>query len=367
MGIKHTAESFVLSEGNNVITILKLYGGKIGGTEKACSTLYQMLSALYPKKVKVAYAIEFNECPINDYEFHLGLSPCLKVLFYIRYLLSVLCLVNKNKIIICTDLATSSIVSIAKIITKSKVQIIAWEHFPYEKNGKLIAFIFEKFKLHKQIRKFVFNNSVERDKLNYISDKSKLEVIPNAIVFPDRFVTQENLGTDIIRLLYVGRVSEEKGVDRLIKSVIDFQERTPSCHVSLTIVGGGEILSILQREYSTNQNIIFAGFQSDVEKYYLQSDVFVSGSRFECFPISVLEALSYSIPVLSMDDSGGTASILKQGEFGFIVNSVFEFYNKLHELCNQTLRCRLGSNGREFVKANFTHQIVSEKWRKLVE
>ncbi|WP_240195179.1 glycosyltransferase [Salmonella enterica] len=41
-----------------------------------------------------------------------------------------------------------------------------------------------------------------------------------------------------------------------------------------------------------------------MEKFLEKNDVFVSGSYFECFPVTILEAMSHGLPIISMDTSG---------------------------------------------------------------
>ena len=77
------------------------------------------------------------------------------------------------------------------------------------------------------------------------------------------------------------------------------------------IVGTGEEEKKLQEEITKNnlqKNTIILPVSSDIGSIYLNASVFVMTSRFECFPMVLLEAMSHGIPAVSFDCPTGPAT-----------------------------------------------------------
>ena len=91
-----------------------------------------------------------------------------------------------------------------------------------------------------------------------------------------------------IRLLSVGRVSREKGLDDFCSLQIPGTRKT--------VVGDGPYLATLQRRYP---DVEFAGARTgrDLARYFANADVFVFPSRVDTFGVVIIEALAVGTPV----------------------------------------------------------------------
>ena len=65
--------------------------------------------------------------------------------------------------------------------------------------------------------------------------------------------------------------------------------------------------------------VIFAGFHKDPSPFYITADLFVLSSDYEGFGNVIVEALSYSLPVVSTDCPFGPREILDNGKYGVLV------------------------------------------------
>ncbi len=127
--------------------------------------------------------------------------------------------------------------------------------------------------------------------------------IPNA-VGEDFF--QHNAAApsrETLRLLYVGRLTVQKRVDRLIEAMRHV--RSPA---HLTIVGDGEdrgMLEALARSYDLT-NISFVGMKDgpEIREYHCINDLFLISSDKEGAPLSLLEAMAAGLPVIGTDVLG---------------------------------------------------------------
>lgn len=106
-------------------------------------------------------------------------------------------------------------------------------------------------------------------------------------------------------ILWVGRISEEKQpleVVRIMKYVVEKQP-----NYVCRILGDGENSNLKSKfeamidQEGLNNNIILEGFHKDVEPFYENSDVMISTSSIEGFPLSIMEAASYGLPTVIYD------------------------------------------------------------------
>lgn len=116
-----------------------------------------------------------------------------------------------------------------------------------------------------------------------------------------------------IQVLYVGRVSKEKGLDDLCKLQNKYD---------ITIVGDGPYLKSLRKKYN---NVIFPGytFGKELAKYYVSADVFCFPSKTDTFGIVVIEALCNGTPVAGYNVTG-PKDIIKQGVTGYYGDNLTE-------------------------------------------
>lgn len=148
----------------------------------------------------------------------------------------------------------------------------------------------------------------------------RVEVVPNVIEPPVRI--GEKPDDDICRFLFLGLVCKNKGVwdilDTMRQNKASFEGR-----VQIIIGGNGETELLQQRirDYGLDSIVKFAGWVAGDKKARLltTADAFVLPSYIEGVPISLLEAMSYGLPVVTTG-VGGIPNIVKDGVNGFIIS-----------------------------------------------
>lgn len=124
--------------------------------------------------------------------------------------------------------------------------------------------------------------------------------------------------SDVPVLAVVGRLSYEKGVDRLLEACARLRE--DGLRFYLRIVGDGperEKLEQMARDLKLEDSLVFMGFQANPYPIMEGTDVIVCPSRFEGFSTVVTEALILGKPVVTTPCSG-MRELLGQSEFGLI-------------------------------------------------
>jgi glycosyltransferase involved in cell wall biosynthesis len=120
-----------------------------------------------------------------------------------------------------------------------------------------------------------------------------------------------------IKLLYVGRVSEEKNLACLARGFrLLAQGRNDVC---LVVVGDGPLRSRLQREVA-DLPVAFPGVLRgrDLARAYASSDLFVFPSETDTFGVVVIEAQASGLPVV-VSGKGGPRDALRDGLTGSVV------------------------------------------------
>jgi glycosyltransferase involved in cell wall biosynthesis len=151
--------------------------------------------------------------------------------------------------------------------------------------------------------------------------KEKIYTIPNAI----NHKKIQNLAPakETSDIIFVGRLLGHKNIDVLIKAVNIVKKSNKN--IKCIIIGDGpekENLENLSRKLNLEKNIIFKGVIPKTENIYRlmkSSKVFVLPSTREGFGITVIEANSCGIPVITISHKDNAAkSLIRDGKNGFV-------------------------------------------------
>jgi len=150
---------------------------------------------------------------------------------------------------------------------------------------------------------------------------SKLEVIPNSLPvsqfdipkssktrYRKQILKKHKLPEDAFIFGNLGRITQEKGTDVLVKAFAEFLEHPlRSKHpFYLMLVGGGNLegeIKDLIKDLGIKKNVILTGVfaEEDKAKYYSAFDVFVFPTLAEGFGLVLMEAMVSELPILSSD------------------------------------------------------------------
>lgn len=122
-------------------------------------------------------------------------------------------------------------------------------------------------------------------------------------------------------IVYMGRVSYEKSIDQVIKAFAHLQKQMPK--LTLMIMGDGpekNKLKKLSLELGLDKKIIFTGRYSHdnaLLDLLCANDIFVTASKSENMPVSILEAMSCGLPVVAAA-AKGIPEIVKNNQNGLL-------------------------------------------------
>jgi glycosyltransferase involved in cell wall biosynthesis len=211
----------------------------------------------------------------------------------------------------------------------------------------------------------IFNNYYGREvfvKRGFSSAKSI--VIQNCIndIQPE-LVRQEK---EIIKILSVGRFTSQKDYLTALKAILLLKEKVHQKQIEYVLVGDGELYQQIQNWIKNLQlqNVTIVRNPSNVEDYYREADIYLLSSDSEGMPNSVMEALNFSLPVVSTD-AGDADFLVKDGITGFLVpiKDYKMLVEKLYELVSDSsLRNDFGMNGHRLLIQEFSEKTLQEKF-----
>lgn len=149
--------------------------------------------------------------------------------------------------------------------------------------------------------------------------------LPSSVLeMPNPTPLQSDITSDLqsSRVIYVGRLSPEKGVDFLIRSWALVKADPDASNWTLRIVGDGpdrQALENLARKLGVEASIEWTGFTNDVRQHYLAASILVMPSEYEGMPLVLLEAKQMGLPVVSTNHLGAQR-YLTPGQEGLIAN-----------------------------------------------
>jgi glycosyltransferase involved in cell wall biosynthesis len=158
----------------------------------------------------------------------------------------------------------------------------------------------------------------------------------------------------IVNLVSVGRLSQEKGIDRAIR--VHKRLKDEGFAVRWYVIGDGPLRAILEKKVKKaglRDKFVFLGFRSNPYPYIKAADIVVLPSRTEAAPLVVAEALILGRPIVSTD-VGNAATRIRSGFNGLVVpNSLKGLYNGVKALLvNPSLRAQYETQLKGYVYDN---------------
>jgi glycosyltransferase involved in cell wall biosynthesis len=193
--------------------------------------------------------------------------------------------------------------------------------------------------------------------------KSRVHICPNGIPEIVQKFKYQNEVTKPVEILFLSNLIESKGVYALLEACKILKKNGIIFHC--TYVGGeGDISAeeLKQRidKLDLSEVVHYAGRKYGAEKseVFSKADIFVLPTFYsnECFPLVLLEAMQFSLPIISTFE-GGIPDIVENNISGFLVHQrdIIDLAEKLELLINNPpMRQKMGTAGRKKYEADFT-------------
>ena len=223
--------------------------------------------------------------------------------------------------------------------------------------------------LFKNTKVILLSERLYEDVSKYV-EKENVFFCPNGIpiINPEEKTTSKK--NSVPKLLFLSNLIESKGVYVLLKALEILKNQGLKFHCNM-VGGEGDISSIKLNQKINDLNlqeyVTYLGKKYGDYKYeiFQSSDIFVFPTFYhnECFPLVLLEAMMFGLPVISTSE-GGIPDIVKDGETSFVIDK--QNPNQLAEkikwfIDNPEEAILMGEKGREHFLENYTLEIFERR------
>lgn len=198
--------------------------------------------------------------------------------------------------------------------------------------------------------------------------ESVIRVVNNG-VDTKRFHFYKQHSHETLRIITVGRLCWLKNQNMTINAVCDLRQQ--GFQIELSLVGDGpdrQKLEDLVKKREAQDYVHFVGLKTNVEDYLNEADIYVSSSKTEGLPLSILEAMGCGLPIIATN-AGGTKDIVHNGKNGILIGTdkIEELKTAIVKLYNEKdLRLAFSLGSQEIVKS-WSIQSCVEGYLKLYE
>ena len=210
--------------------------------------------------------------------------------------------------------------------------------------------------------------------------ETKIQHIPNGVSVS---MVEKKKSDDVLYVISTVRLDRQKGIDVLLNAwaKVVAQEKTPR----LLILGEGPLeseLKQLTKSLEIIDSVKFVGLVNNPEDYLKNSDIFVLPSRAEGISNALLEAMCTRLSCIATNISGNTELISEKtkqpvslGEFiiernGILINPDDDeglYKAILFLIKNKREREDIGRRGLEFIRTNYSIDLVADKYIALYQ
>ena len=227
-------------------------------------------------------------------------------------------------------------------------------------------------------------------KIISVSDSEKQRLVKNDGVEPSKIITIHN-GIDYEKYHVAPRsdiktqlgIPKESQVVGIVAAIIEIKNHElflltareilkQNTTVKFLIVGDGDRRAAIEKlasELKIHDDVIFTGFRNDVADIISIMDVGILTSHSEGIPVTLLEYMSSSKPVVCTD-VGGISELVEDNVSGFLVppNDYQAFATKIYRLLtDEELARKMGASAYERVRENFSEGIMMEKIKRVYD
>lgn len=207
--------------------------------------------------------------------------------------------------------------------------------------------------------RFITVSKSERSKILRlkITQENKIALIENGVNIPKDSIRPE-LKYKSNKILQVSRFDFAKNSLLLLDIVNELNKKKDEEKFEFHIIGDGPDRILLENKFKDKgiSNVVFHGFQGNLTKYYSDSFCYISTSRWEGLPLTLLESMSHGTPSI-VTKVDGNKDLVSHGQNGYLfnINSPQEAADFILKLKNdKELYQDLSKNAKQLIADNFS-------------
>ena len=228
-----------------------------------------------------------------------------------------------------------------------------------------------------EMEKYVYTNV---DRISFVSSASRQSFIANhPYVNPDKVffvyngvdylpVIDHKKNDDVIEICCVASITTRKGQHYILEALRK-TDNLKDYKIHFTFVGDGDQRPYLEKyaaDNGLNDYISFVGVTNQVDKYLVNSDIYILPSEDEGLPMAILEAMRASLPIVSTP-VGGIPEIIIDGYNGYLIHPSVEGVLSFLDRLNNTDWISFGRNSRKIFEEKFTVEKMIDGYSALLQ
>jgi glycosyltransferase involved in cell wall biosynthesis len=243
---------------------------------------------------------------------------------------------------------------------------VVWEHFNFNFSISVIR------KLSRKLAARYSSAIVVLTQADYtVWKKSSSCRAPVVIINnPSPFTVVDEINERQHIVLSIGRLTYQKGFDRLLDAWAILKSKDSS-DWQLHIVGSGELKDALDKQikhYKLSSSVHLFPATQQIENHYRDAAIYCLSSRFEGFPMVLLEAQSYGLPIVSFNCQTGPEEIVVNGSGILVKDGDAEALAEelLHLTSNENKRIEMSEKSLENA-GQYTIEKIIREWVWLLD
>ncbi len=213
-----------------------------------------------------------------------------------------------------------------------------------------------------------------RSQAHEITADIPIEVITNAIELNMFTPPAHKPPLDVVRLIYVGRLTASKDPFLLIKAIQILETLDDVAPFALELLGDGDLRPQLEKmilSQDLTHRVFLRGWvdRAYLVQHYQQSHIFVTGTIWEGMPNTVLEAMACGLAVVGTD-APGMDQLVREGRNGYLVptKDAAALASRLQLLINNPIElARMGTESRKMTEHEFTWDHITQQYVQIYE
>lgn len=310
--------------------------------------------------------------PLNDkihlYDINLSGNRIQFVAKYLKEIKRIVALVNPDVLIVADSTYKAYLVT---LIVKNKRIIYECHNSIYVQLGPSKKYFYMKWipNLKLRFHRYVANKmtdfvALSKDSMNEWQQPNGV-IIPN----PNWLKTTETANLDSKKILIIARHSYEKGLDCFFSIWKQIAYEYPDWQVEIYGKTSDELnYKTIVNQLGIGNSIQFLEPVKAIESKYLEASIYVMTSRYEAFPMVLIEAMSCGLPVIAYDCPCGPRAIISNNKNGILIKngnqSVFvEELQKLIE--SKETRKRIGATAKKDIE-KYNLEAIMNQWNSFL-
>ncbi|MDT3393594.1 MAG: glycosyltransferase [Bacillota bacterium] len=285
--------------------------------------------------------------PSDTHRFNRQLSG---LLFLAKHILT-----TKAEIVICASTRLVALVARFRKLFKKKFKLVSWIHFSLDHEAAVVPKQLLVADYH-----WAISSGIKQQIMALGIPEQKIDLIYNPVSLDDHPIADAQETTEFI---YVGRVLLN-GQKNLAELVAAAQQLHGNWH--FTIFGSGADLEPMKQLLAKQQllaHFTFKGWSQEPWREVKQASALVLTSKYEGFPMVLVEAIQHGVPIISANCPTGPEDIVTvDNGFLYDMGDTVELANDLQRIIDQQVtfdRQQIALSADKFNQSNYFAKVKS--------